>query len=376
MKDYKLVVLGSGGVGKSAFTVQFVQSMFVERYDPTIEDSYRKKVEIDNRICMLEILDTAGTEQFTAMRDLYLKNGHGFILMFSIIDQSTIHDLVEIREQIIRVKNSTTVPMVLVANKCDLVNEGATSNQQAVTLSQNWGDIAFYETSARLGINVDEVFYDLVRQINRQTYSSSPPSPSSSSSSSTNNKKKKKYNMDILELLITADELLLDELFDHVQRYLLDFKSDWLKRNVVHVHRLVHSNENCSRLKNFCLEIICNDPFTLFNSKEFYSFDETLLIPLLERDNLQIPELEIWNYLIKWGNLADGKVSRVVRYNYAIRIKDKSHGPCFGDKDLWMKNNFNGYENCSSDKDDYQEKITTLNKFWVIEYEVFQVIKK
>ncbi|CAJ0748843.1 14892_t:CDS:2, partial [Entrophospora sp. SA101] len=106
--DYKLVVLGSGGVGKSAFTVQFVQSMFVERYDPTIEDSYRKKVEIDNRICMLEILDTAGTEQFTAMRDLYLKNGHGFILMFSIIDQSTIHDLVEIREQIIRVKNSTT----------------------------------------------------------------------------------------------------------------------------------------------------------------------------------------------------------------------------------------------------------------------------
>ncbi|CAJ0756204.1 20160_t:CDS:2, partial [Entrophospora sp. SA101] len=50
MKDYKLVVLGSGGVGKSAFTVQFVQSMFVERYDPTIEDSYRKKVEIDNRI--------------------------------------------------------------------------------------------------------------------------------------------------------------------------------------------------------------------------------------------------------------------------------------------------------------------------------------
>lgn len=83
--------------------------MFVERYDPTIEDSYRKQVEIDNRICMLEILDTAGTEQFTAMRDLYLENGHGFILMFSITDQSTINDLVEIRKQIIRVKNSTRV---------------------------------------------------------------------------------------------------------------------------------------------------------------------------------------------------------------------------------------------------------------------------
>ena len=44
MQEYKLVVLGTGGVGKSALTVQFVQNIFVERYDPTIEDSYRKQV--------------------------------------------------------------------------------------------------------------------------------------------------------------------------------------------------------------------------------------------------------------------------------------------------------------------------------------------
>nr|CAI5832722.1 unnamed protein product [Callosobruchus analis] len=104
MREYKIVVLGSGGVGKSALTVQFVQGIFVEKYDPTIEDSYRKQVEVDGQQCMLEILDTAGTEQFTAMRDLYMKNGQGFILVYSITAQSTFNDLQDLREQILRVK--------------------------------------------------------------------------------------------------------------------------------------------------------------------------------------------------------------------------------------------------------------------------------
>lgn len=55
---------------------------------------------------MLEILDTAGTEQFTAMRDLYMKNGQGFILVYSITAQSTFNDLQDLREQILRVKVS------------------------------------------------------------------------------------------------------------------------------------------------------------------------------------------------------------------------------------------------------------------------------
>lgn len=101
-------VLGSGGVGKSALTVQFVQGIFVEKYDPTIEDSYRKQVEVDGQQCMLEILDTAGTEQFTAMRDLYMKNGQGFVLAYSITAQSTFNDLQDLREQILRVKVSAT----------------------------------------------------------------------------------------------------------------------------------------------------------------------------------------------------------------------------------------------------------------------------
>eukprot|EP00042_Codosiga_hollandica_P034207 m.238259 g.238259 ORF g.238259 m.238259 type:complete len:185 (+) comp54350_c1_seq8:110-664(+) len=166
MREYKLVVLGSGGVGKSALTVQYVQNIFVEKYDPTIEDSYRKQVEVDGQQCMLEILDTAGTEQFTAMRDLYMKNGQGFILVYSITSAATFNDLKDLREQILRVKDVDSVPMVLVGNKCDLEDDRKVTkghgNELANTFHAN-----FFEASAKSKINVDAVFSDVVRQINK-----------------------------------------------------------------------------------------------------------------------------------------------------------------------------------------------------------------
>merc|ERR1711935_702182 len=166
MREYKLVVLGSGGVGKSALTVQFVQGIFVEKYDPTIEDSYRKQVEVDGAQCMLEILDTAGTEQFTAMRDLYMKNRQGFVLVYSITAQSTFGDLEDLHEQIYRVKDTDKVPMVLVGNKCDLEDERVVAKENGKALALQF-DCQFVESSAKAKIYVNEIFYDLVRQINR-----------------------------------------------------------------------------------------------------------------------------------------------------------------------------------------------------------------
>lgn len=86
-----------------------MQSIFVEKYDPTIEDSYRKQVEVDGQQCVLEILDTAGTEQFTAMRDLYMKNGQGFLLVYSITSIVTLSDLHDLRDQIVNVKGTENV---------------------------------------------------------------------------------------------------------------------------------------------------------------------------------------------------------------------------------------------------------------------------
>lgn len=180
MKEYKIVVLGSGGVGKSALTVQFVQGIFVEKYDPTIEDSYRKQVEIDGQQCMMEILDTAGTEQFTAMRDLYMKNGQGFVLVYSITAQATFNDLMELHDQIVRVKDTQDVPMILVGNKCDLEDERVVSKDQGQHLAKQF-NCAFMEASAKVKINVPEIFYNLVRQINSKTPARQNPTKSKES---------------------------------------------------------------------------------------------------------------------------------------------------------------------------------------------------
>ncbi len=168
-----MVVLGAGGVGKSACTVQFVQNLFVSnvsdcfsakpnnsfQYDPTIEDSYRKQVDIRGVQFMLEILDTAGTDQFTAMRDLYMKNGDGFIIIYSIIAQSTFNEVVPMIEQIQRVKDRTP-PLLVAANKCDMVNERVVSTQDGEQVANQFGAL-FLEVSAKNRINIDKMYLDL-----------------------------------------------------------------------------------------------------------------------------------------------------------------------------------------------------------------------
>ncbi|KAI9832147.1 MAG: Ras- protein rsr1 [Sarea resinae] len=144
---------------------QFVQNVWIESYDPTIEDSYRKQIEVDGRQCVLEILDTAGTEQFTAMRELYMKSGQGFLLVFSITSASSFSELSELRDQIIRIKEDENVPLVIVGNKSDLNENRAVSRNEAFMLSRSWKNVPYYETSARRRENVDEVFKDACRQI-------------------------------------------------------------------------------------------------------------------------------------------------------------------------------------------------------------------
>ncbi|CAG9790764.1 unnamed protein product [Diatraea saccharalis] len=165
MTEYKLVVVGAGGVGKSALTIQLIQNHFVDEYDPTIEDSYRKQVVIDGETCLLDILDTAGQEEYSAMRDQYMRTGEGFLLVFAVNSAKSFEDIGSYREQIKRVKDAEEVPMVLVGNKCDL-QAWAVNMAQAREVARSYG-VPFVETSAKTRMGVDDAFYTLVREIRK-----------------------------------------------------------------------------------------------------------------------------------------------------------------------------------------------------------------
>ncbi|KAA1067959.1 Ras GTPase [Puccinia graminis f. sp. tritici] len=166
LREYKLVVVGGGGVGKSALTIQFIQSHFVDEYDPTIEDSYRKQCVIDEEVALLDVLDTAGQEEYSAMREQYMRTGEGFLLVYSITSRNSFEEISTFHQQILRVKDKDYFPVIVVANKCDLEYERQVGAHEGRELARHFG-CRFIETSAKQRINVDEAFSSLVKEIRR-----------------------------------------------------------------------------------------------------------------------------------------------------------------------------------------------------------------
>ncbi|KAJ5080446.1 ras-like protein [Anaeramoeba ignava] len=163
---HKVVIIGGGSVGKSCITVRFLQGKFIEDYDPTIEESYKKVVIIDEKPATLEIIDTAGQEEYRSVRDKYIRLGEGFILVFSIISRASYTEARGLHEAIRRAKNFMNVPVVTVANKSDLAEERLVSTEEGETLAKKYSS-PYYETSAKTGSNVNICFEALVRELRK-----------------------------------------------------------------------------------------------------------------------------------------------------------------------------------------------------------------
>jgi len=157
--------MGCGGVGKSAITLQLMQNRFIEGHDPTIEDSYQKYINVDGKPCRLDILDTAGQEEFKTMRPQYMRQGQGYILVYSVTDKASFEKTREFYDEVSRAKGGKeNVVLVLVGNKCDLKEDRQVSEDDGKTLAKEYGTPLFYETSAKTNINIKEVFDQLIRR--------------------------------------------------------------------------------------------------------------------------------------------------------------------------------------------------------------------
>jgi len=175
--EYRIVVVGDGAVGKSALTVRFTNGTFMAKYEPTIEDSYRKQVEVDGKACILDILDTAGQEEYSALRDQYMKTGDGFVLVYSVTSLNSFESAHRLKTSVYRVKDELEeIPIVLVGNKCDLDTERVVSTEEGRKLSELW-NVGFVETSAKTNKNINTAFFELVRMINkwREKYPNNAP---------------------------------------------------------------------------------------------------------------------------------------------------------------------------------------------------------
>lgn len=142
-------------------------SQFVEDYEPTKADSYRKPIVLGGRECQIDILDTAGQEDYAVVRDNYFRSGEGFLCVFSLVDRESFAGISEIRDSVLRVKVDDRIPLILVGNKSDLQDNREVPQAEAESTASSWG-VPYVETSAKTKFNVDKIYYDLLSMIQQR----------------------------------------------------------------------------------------------------------------------------------------------------------------------------------------------------------------
>lgn len=166
---FRLCVVGSGGVGKSSLTIRYLKNEFTEYYDPTLEETYRKEIEYNGKLYDVEIVDTAGQEEFSSFRDSSVATGDAFLVLFAINSTSSWHELKDLRSKIIQDRQlGSAIPMVIVANKLDLEGEREVNKDEVLEYCNSAEvNMPLIETSAKTGLNVEESFQLMMQQIQR-----------------------------------------------------------------------------------------------------------------------------------------------------------------------------------------------------------------
>ena len=165
----KIAVLGKSLVGKSALTYRFISDKFPTEHDTTVEDQYKTEITINDTRCELEILDTAGQDDYQTMLDTWIEFGNCFLLVYSVDEADSFKQIKQKYERIVQLKGKQKFSVVIAGNKCDLPgDQRKVTKEEAENYAKNIG-VTFMEVSALTRVNVKEAFIQVVHDFLHKT---------------------------------------------------------------------------------------------------------------------------------------------------------------------------------------------------------------
>ena len=163
----KYIIIGDSAVGKSNILTQYVYEKFSEEFQSTLGVEFAaKNAIIDNKIYRIQIWDTAGAESFRSITRAYYKNSVCAFIVYDITKRETFEN-VQVWLDDIKNQCPQTVLLVLVGNKLDLENERQISYEEGESFAQK-NNMYFFETSAKTGVNIENLFLKSVETINER----------------------------------------------------------------------------------------------------------------------------------------------------------------------------------------------------------------
>ena len=160
----RITVLGNGFFGKTSLIYRFLNYAWPQEHDPTIEDSYKSNLKIEDEDYEVNILDTSGENNYQNMIDKWISFGEGFLLIFGINSKESFTSIKDLYDVILKRKEGEKCPILLVGNMQDLEEERQVTYAEAKAQANTWG-IEYIETSAKTNFNCKEAFEKIALNI-------------------------------------------------------------------------------------------------------------------------------------------------------------------------------------------------------------------
>ena len=161
---YKIIIIGTSGVGKTNILSRYLHNEFRENTKSTVGVEFgSKRMMIENILIKLQIWDTAGEERYRSITSHYYRGAKGCFIVYDITNQQSFDDVIKWYEDI-KLSGDKDISIVLIGNKCDLEKNRKINTEMGKSKAKEL-NCAFYETSALNNTGIDEVFNSICEDI-------------------------------------------------------------------------------------------------------------------------------------------------------------------------------------------------------------------